>query len=100
MITSSDVLNEISQVFNISIDDLKTKVRYDELIFPRKVFMYVCFDKLNMKMTDISRKLNREITFAKKGLKMINRHIINNEPKWIDAWSRYEKESKILKTIK
>lgn len=99
MVTSSDVLNKIALIFNVKIEDIKAKIRPDELIFCRKIFVYICANKLKLCLSEISKKINRDKTYSGKELRIINRHIIKNEPKWLDAWSRYEKESKILKSL-
>ena len=44
MVTSSELLKEIADIFNTTVDRLKEKDRVDELIFPRKVFIYVCYN--------------------------------------------------------
>jgi chromosomal replication initiation ATPase DnaA len=99
MVTSSELLKEIADIFNTTVDRLKEKDRSDELLFPRKVFIYVCYNYLKMSGSVISRKLNREQTFSKKELDMINRHIENNEHKWLEYWAKYEKESSIWKQL-
>lgn len=99
MVTSSELLKEIADIFNTTVDRLKEKDRSDELLFPRKVFIYVCYNFLKMSGSVISRKLNREQTFSKKELDMINRHIENNERKWLEYWTKYERESSIWKQL-
>lgn len=99
MVTSSELLKEIADIFNTTVDRLKEKDRSDELLFPRKVFIYVCYNYLKMSGSVISRKLNREQTFSKKELDMINRHIENNERKWLEYWTKYERESSIWKQL-
>lgn len=99
MVTSSELLKEIADIFNTTVDKLKEKDRSDELLFPRKVFIYVCYNFLKMSGSVISRKLNREQTFSKKELDMINRHIENNERKWLEYWTKYERESSIWKQL-
>ena len=74
---------KIADIFNTTVDRLKEKDRIDELIFPRKVLIYVCYNYLKMSGTAISMKLNREKTSSKKELDMINMHIENNERKWL-----------------
>lgn len=99
MVTSSELLKDIADIFNTTIERLKEKNRSDELIFPRKIFIYVCYNYLKMSGALISRKLNREQTFSKKELDIVNRHIENNERKWLEYWTRYEKESNIWKQL-
>lgn len=99
MVTSSELLQEIADIFNTTVEKLKEKDRSDELLFPRKVFIYVCYNYLKMSGSVISRKLNREQTFSKKELDMINRHIENKERKWLEYWNKYEKESSIWKQL-
>jgi chromosomal replication initiation ATPase DnaA len=99
MVTSSELLKEIADIFSTTVDRLKEKDRIDELIFPRKVFIYVCYNYLKMSGPAIAMKLNREKTSSKKELDMINRHIENNERKWLEYWTKYEKESNIWKQL-
>jgi chromosomal replication initiation ATPase DnaA len=99
MVTSSELLQEIADIFNTTVDRLKEKDRIDELIFPRKVFIYVCYNYLNMSGAAIAMKLNRGKTTGKKELDMINRHIENKERKWLEYWTKYEKESSIWKQL-
>lgn len=99
MVTSSELLKEIADIFNTTIEILKEKDRSDELIFPRKIFIYVCYSCLKMSGSLISRKLNREQTFSKKELNIVNRHIENNERKWLEYWNKYKKESNIWRQL-
>jgi chromosomal replication initiation ATPase DnaA len=99
MVTSSELLKEIADIFNTTVEKLKDKDRIDELIFPRKVFIYVCYNYLNMSGAAISMKLNREKTSSKKELDIIERHIENKERKWLEYWNKYERESSIWKQL-
>lgn len=99
MYTSSDVMNEVALIFNITTEDIKAKNRHDALVFPRKICIYVCCNFLNISGHGLSKKLNRDIGYCCKLLKMIGRHIRNNESKWFEYWNKYERESTIWKKL-
>ena len=99
MATSSEVLKEIASIFNITVDEIKDKNRHDEVSYPRKVWLYVCHKHLNIPKRELSRKLDRELSYTRHELKIIDRHISNSENKWLCFWNKYERESMILKQL-
>lgn len=99
MVTSNEVMIEVASIFNITVDGMRDKCRLDEYIFDRKVFIYVCNKYLSISDYEISRKLNRERSLARKELKIIKRHMENKEPKWAIYWGKYERESSLLRQL-
>ena len=100
MLTSSDVLNEVALIFRVPVVDIKAKNRHDEVVFCRKIFLFVCVTHFKISMAQLSRMLNRDSSYCKKEMKIINREVINNKSKWVEAWNKYQKESKIWQHIK
>lgn len=99
MITSTEVMKEVASIFNLSPDYFLIKCRLDEYTYPKKVYMYICNNYLSLSKAEISRKLRREKTYTGKELKIIQRHIDNKEHKWLLYWSKYERESVLLKQL-
>lgn len=99
MITSSEILNDISTVFGIPIEQIKAKGRSDEFSICRKIFVYVCINKARIAKADISRKINRESSYCKNEMKIIHRNISDNDPKWLVFWNKYQQESKLWSSL-
>jgi len=96
MVTSTDVFNEICSIFDISASDMKYDVKSIKAIWCRKLFSFICYEKLGLSMSDVSRKLNRSKTYGKYTINQLSVHINNADPEWIKAWQKYEDNSTLL----
>jgi len=56
MVSISDIINKVSEKFNVSPDDLKSKSRQGRIIQPRFIGMYLARDLAGMTTTDIGKE--------------------------------------------
>lgn len=56
MVSISDIINKVSEKFNVSSDDLKSKSRQGRIIQPRFIGMYLARDLAGMTTTDIGKE--------------------------------------------
>lgn len=57
-ITAGVIIDDVSRFFNISVDDLMSKKRTKELVFPRQIAMYLCRTLTEMSYPDIGKAFN------------------------------------------
>ena len=60
LITPDIILNTVSNYFNLTIDDLKSSKRSNDIAFPRQIGMYLCRDLLGLPYATISKIFNRK----------------------------------------
>ncbi len=60
IITPDIILNTVSNYFNLSIEDLKSSKRSNEIAFPRQIGMYLCRTLLGLPYATISKIFNRK----------------------------------------
>jgi chromosomal replication initiator protein len=56
MVSIGDIINKVSEKFNVSPDDLKSKSRQGRIIQPRFIGMYLARDLAGMTTTDIGKE--------------------------------------------
>lgn len=99
MITSSEVMQEVATIFNLTTDEMKAKNRSDSYTYPRKILIYVCCKQLKMKGAAISRLLKKDVCYGPKMLHSINKSVRTGDMKWLEYWKKYERESSIWKHL-
>ncbi len=57
-ITAGVIIDDVSRFFNISVEDLMSKKRTRELVFPRQIAMYLCRTLTEMSYPDIGKAFN------------------------------------------
>ena len=57
-ITAGVIIDDVSRFFNISVEDLMSKKRTKELVFPRQIAMYLCRTLTEMSYPDIGKAFN------------------------------------------
>lgn len=57
-ITAGVIIDDVSRFFDISVDDLMSKKRTKELVFPRQIAMYLCRTLTEMSYPDIGKAFN------------------------------------------
>lgn len=60
IITPDIILNTVSNYFNLTIDDLKSSKRSNEIAFPRQIGMFLCRTLLGLPYATISKIFNRK----------------------------------------
>jgi chromosomal replication initiator protein len=56
MVSISDIMNKVSEKFDVSVDDLKSKSRHSRIIQPRFIGMYLSRELAGMTTTDIGKE--------------------------------------------
>lgn len=52
-LTSDIVMNVVANYYNVTVDDLKSRKRSNDVVIPRQLAMYLCRNMLNMTFKDI-----------------------------------------------
>ena len=60
IINSKDIIDTVSEVFDIKSSDIMSPKRNAEFVLPRQVVMYLCYDMLSMSYTSIAKMLNKK----------------------------------------
>lgn len=57
-VNSNIIIDSVSRYFNLSVEDILSKKRTKELVFPRQISMFLCRDLTNMSYPDIGKAFN------------------------------------------
>ena len=88
------VMQIVSNYYNIKVEDLKSKKRKNEIAFPRQVAMYICRNILDESLTKIG------IEFGGKDHTTVM-HSVNKISKLIKDDNKFEMEiNKLINQIK
>ena len=84
-IDSGVIIDSVSRYFNLSVDDILSKKRTKELVFPRQISMFLCRNLTNMSYPDIGKAFNgRDHTTVMYACEQISKQVeINPELKHI-----------------
>lgn len=55
LLDATTIMTMTANYYHVSVDDLKSKKRKQELVEPRHVAMYLCYELINMTYTDIGQ---------------------------------------------
>lgn len=80
-----DIIAEVSNHFNLTIAQLKSKVRTSQISYARQIAMYLCRDILQVSLNDIGRAFGKDHTTVIDATKKIN--------------ARMEEDPQLKKTI-
>lgn len=80
-ITEGVIIDSVSRFFGISVEDLLSKKRTKELVFPRQIAMYLCRTLLDMSFPNIGKAFNgKDHSTVMYAVEQISNHIeVNNE---------------------
>ncbi len=82
MVSVTDIINKVSEKFNVSPDDLKSKSRQGRIIQPRFIGMYLARDLAGMTTTDIGKEFgDRDHSTVINACNKITEDI-NNDPEF------------------
>ena len=56
MVSNTDIMNKVSDKFNVSPDDLKSKSRHSRIVQPRFIAIYLSRELAGMTTTDIGKE--------------------------------------------
>ena len=77
-ITMDMIINEVSKYYNISVEDINSKKRNQELVHPRQVAMYLCRELTDNSQDQIGKTVgNRDHSTVINSLNKINDEIVN-----------------------
>jgi chromosomal replication initiator protein len=78
-ISSDFIMDIVSNYYNISVDDLKSKRRSNEVAIPRQVAMYLCRSMIDMTFPQIGTEFgNRDHTTVMHACSKINSELSSN----------------------
>ena len=79
-VTPDSIIRIVSEHFGISVNDLISKKKNQEIVYPRQLCMYLCRSLTDVALTLIGKKLgNRDHTTIIYGYEKIQREIEENE---------------------
>lgn len=81
-----DIISEVANQFNLTIGQLKSKVRTSQISYARQIAMYLCRDLLNESLNDIGRVFGKDHSTVLDACKKITK--------------RMEEDVNLKKTIK
>ena len=84
-VDSSIIIDSVSRYFKLNVEDILSKKRTKELVFPRQISMYLCRTLTNMSYPDIGKAFNgRDHTTVMYACEQISKQVeINPELKHI-----------------
>lgn len=78
-ITAGVIIDDVSRFFNISVEDLMSKKRTKELVFPRQIAMYLCRTLTEMSYPDIGKAFNgKDHTTVMHACEQISKQVETN----------------------
>lgn len=78
-IDSSVIIDGVSRYFNLSVEDILSKKRTKELVFPRQISMFLCRNLTNMSYPDIGKAFNgRDHTTVMYACEQISKQVDTN----------------------
>ena len=78
-IDSSVIIDGVSRYFNLSVEDILSKKRTKELVFPRQISMFLCRNLTNMSYPDIGKAFNgRDHTTVMYACEQISKQVNTN----------------------
>lgn len=80
-ITEGVIIDTVSRYFGVSVEDLLSKKRTKELVFPRQIAMYLCRTLIDMSFPNIGKAFNgKDHSTVMYAVEQISKHIeINSE---------------------
>ena len=78
-IDANIIIDSVSRYFNLSVEDILSKKRTKELVFPRQISMYLCRTLTNMSYPDIGKAFNgRDHTTVMYACDQVNKQVNTN----------------------
>lgn len=91
-LTEGVIIDSVSRFFGISVEDLLSKKRTKELVFPRQIAMYMCRTLLDMSFPNIGRAFNgKDHSTVMYAVEQISNHIeVNSDmQKTVDELKKF-----------
>lgn len=78
-IDANIIIDSVSRYFNLSVEDILSKKRTKELVFPRQISMYLCRTLTNMSYPDIGKAFNgRDHTTVMYACEQVTKQVDTN----------------------
>ncbi len=79
-VDASIIIDSVSRYFNLSVEDILSKKRTKELVFPRQISMFLCRNLTNMSYPDIGKAFNgRDHTTVMYACEQISKQVNTNQ---------------------
>jgi len=78
-VSATDIINKVSEKFDVSVEDLKSKSRHSRIIQPRFIGMYLCRELAGMTTTEIGKEFgDRDHSTVINACNKISEDIMND----------------------
>ena len=78
--TPKQILDKVASYYQLSVDDLKSPKRNQEIVLPRQIAMYLLRNELSLSLPKVAQKLNRrDHTTALHSVNKIEKELTYNE---------------------
>jgi chromosomal replication initiator protein len=78
-VSATDIINKVSEKFDVSVEDLKSKSRHSRIIQPRFVGMYLCRELAGLTTTEIGKEFgDRDHSTVINACNKISEDIVND----------------------
>ncbi len=77
-INSSVIIDSVSRYFNLSVEDILSKKRTKELVFPRQISMFLCKSLTDMSYPNIGKAFNKDHTTVMYACDQIAKQVESN----------------------
>jgi len=78
-ITQNDILNKVSDLYNISVEDIISKSRQSKIVTPRFVAMYLTRKLIDMTVADIGKQFgDRDHSTVVNAINKVEQDIVND----------------------
>ncbi len=98
-ITEGVIIDCVSRFFKISVEDLLSKKRTKELVYPRQIAMYLCRTLLDMSYPNIGKAFNgKDHSTVMYAVEQISNQVLINDDlhKTVDELKKYINSGKVI----
>lgn len=93
--TVEDVLNEVCEIFNLSVDQIRSKNKQMQLLFPRYIISYVCYTLEMATFKKIGNVLERDHSSILVSNQKVKDWMDAKDPAFLYYWNVFVSKSKI-----
>lgn len=91
-LSSDKILHVISEIFDMTLEEILGKGQTKDIVFPRQLAMYVLRNKLNMPYLKIGRVFSKDHSTVISSIKQIINGIKNKEPRILNSLEHLERK--------
>ena len=75
-VTPALIVNTVAEHFHVSVDDIRSNKRNNEIVVPRQIAMYLCREMLDAPLTGIGKMMgDRDHTTVMHGIEKIEKEM-------------------------